>query len=743
MATERDNTRVAKFNVPDVDPEILRINAIRREKGLTPIPETKLKEDIKEDEYYIEPQYEGATFKTPQANFPNPASGAATYVPFWAAMMPGTPAVKGLGKVGNFVLDMMNPIAGMGKTPGLSKALPPMSNAEWMEKALMPDKAWNYVKTRGYELLPGQYQHPSIVDLQKRAVEGMGPAAGSDLAAGAIGKGDFKFTGGEGKDFVDSMTALAEFGKTKLPGEFSFNTSASVGTKNALEDMSRFLGNISRQTGEPVSGITPFLNRKLITDALKSTGRHTDADIENAFKHLKSTEAKKILERDVAQHANYRGRAPRVNKAGEGVADWKLLPDSEGKLLTSTKDPDFVKNFVSASKGPWKEYRPPSIRSHFFPESAGKNFEVDLDNMNVAHKAALDDILKEGVVKDLKADAWRKFNQAGMLDIPGVNEQLLNKNLRAQLAANAELGKYFPGYGNQPAMTLSSLYHPSGAYYKPYTGAEAFSTLSPYKMGGKIQTGLPQYGMGGWQNIANFAGMGNMLGGMFPGGDESGAGSTWDSLRGYATMIPGPQQPFFQLFNTIGSFGEDVLGLPEFFDPVGEQLDNLAEGDMEGFLQGMLLPHIGNIIDKEEEGKKRGGITGLLTNNLNAFKYGNTMSNKRMPQYKEGGNFDWGKAIEMTPAILGGLQGLGFMGGGQGGGSKGGGLLGILGKIMDPAGIFTGNPLFPKPGMGLLGGGPQTNSRGHANPDPFRMVYNAELIAAGNQYVIDLAQMLH
>ena len=54
-----------------------------------------------------------------QVVYPQPlASGAAEYVPFWASLMPGTPAVKGLGKAGNFVLDALNPIAGMGKIPG-------------------------------------------------------------------------------------------------------------------------------------------------------------------------------------------------------------------------------------------------------------------------------------------------------------------------------------------------------------------------------------------------------------------------------------------------------------------------------------------------------------------------------------------------------------------------------------------------------------------------------------------------
>lgn len=51
-----------------------------------------------------------------------PASGTAEYFPLEAMLLPGTPAVKGLGKTGNFVLDALNPLGGMGKTPGLKAA---------------------------------------------------------------------------------------------------------------------------------------------------------------------------------------------------------------------------------------------------------------------------------------------------------------------------------------------------------------------------------------------------------------------------------------------------------------------------------------------------------------------------------------------------------------------------------------------------------------------------------------------
>jgi len=45
-------------------------------------------------------------------------AGTAEYVPVGVLALPGTPAIRGLGKVGNFIIDAVNPIAGMGKTPG-------------------------------------------------------------------------------------------------------------------------------------------------------------------------------------------------------------------------------------------------------------------------------------------------------------------------------------------------------------------------------------------------------------------------------------------------------------------------------------------------------------------------------------------------------------------------------------------------------------------------------------------------
>jgi len=50
-----------------------------------------------------------------------PAAGTAEYVPIEAMLLPGTPMIKGLGKTGNFIVDLLNPTAGMGKRPGLNK----------------------------------------------------------------------------------------------------------------------------------------------------------------------------------------------------------------------------------------------------------------------------------------------------------------------------------------------------------------------------------------------------------------------------------------------------------------------------------------------------------------------------------------------------------------------------------------------------------------------------------------------
>tara|TARA_R110002126_G_scaffold266759_1_gene410101 strand:+ start:5640 stop:7859 length:2220 start_codon:yes stop_codon:yes gene_type:complete len=69
---------------------------------------------------------------TAMGTIPNvgyPASGKADYVPVELMALPGTPAIKGLGKTGNFVLDALNPIGGMGKNPtgGFAKGNVPMS----------------------------------------------------------------------------------------------------------------------------------------------------------------------------------------------------------------------------------------------------------------------------------------------------------------------------------------------------------------------------------------------------------------------------------------------------------------------------------------------------------------------------------------------------------------------------------------------------------------------------------------
>lgn len=119
-----------------------------------------------------------------------PASGRADYVPVEAMMLPGTPVIKGLGKVGNFVLDAINPLSGM-RNPytnlGLVKGAKPigvgatltteqlnnakkMFNPEWdskqMMKTISKDEERRLTKEE-VELLNNEYQRQGILETQK------------------------------------------------------------------------------------------------------------------------------------------------------------------------------------------------------------------------------------------------------------------------------------------------------------------------------------------------------------------------------------------------------------------------------------------------------------------------------------------------------------------------------------------------------------------------------------------------
>jgi len=100
-----------------------------------------------------------------------PASGKADYVPFWASLMPGTPAVKGLGKTGNFVLDALNPLGGMGKTPGLKKALPSIKPKPATASApvypIHPNTGRRIIPYRPPNDLPTTYKMPNYAPLNK------------------------------------------------------------------------------------------------------------------------------------------------------------------------------------------------------------------------------------------------------------------------------------------------------------------------------------------------------------------------------------------------------------------------------------------------------------------------------------------------------------------------------------------------------------------------------------------------
>lgn len=64
--------------------------------------------------------------------------GVAEYVPLETAFLPGTPVVKGLSKVGNFALDVLNPLAGMNVGKGLK-----IPKSQW-EQIPLDDPRWEF-----------------------------------------------------------------------------------------------------------------------------------------------------------------------------------------------------------------------------------------------------------------------------------------------------------------------------------------------------------------------------------------------------------------------------------------------------------------------------------------------------------------------------------------------------------------------------------------------------------------------
>jgi hypothetical protein len=96
------------------------------------------------------------------------------YVPVEAALLPGTPAIKGLGTVGNFALDMLNPLSGARslKPKVSNKFMPPLvsnsvKNLEDLEAAK------NFAQQYGYNL-PNNLERISQSDmLTDRTVRGL------------------------------------------------------------------------------------------------------------------------------------------------------------------------------------------------------------------------------------------------------------------------------------------------------------------------------------------------------------------------------------------------------------------------------------------------------------------------------------------------------------------------------------------------------------------------------------------
>jgi hypothetical protein len=461
--------------------------------------------------------------------------------------------------------------------------------------------------------------------------------------------------------------------ETQLPGRMGRGQGKELATtEKRLQDMSERIqahrkgslgvnfGNEGLSTTFRNKGLYSVNPDDIYTTRIHETG-HTMQDV--GGKQWETTGGQ-----DPAWDMMLQEITPSTQSWGQYTSKW----DPEYGYYIPNKDTPIGRKFADAMVEPKKINKGERYDSSTWRSSPNELHSELMAAKGLAYKK----LVQQGVPSRKAMSVVRDPNNDEMLD---------------WLIRNGNLNKHFKaGTDNETKKELIKLL-PAMTGVGLGVGAATGDT-NYYKMGGKIQTGLPR-GAFGLGQLGNIAGIGNTLGGFLPQGQESGAGATWDQIRGIATMIPGPQRKFFELFNKIGNFGENVLGLPEFFDPVGEQLDNLAEGDMEGFLKGMLMPHIGNIIDNEEEQKKRGGITGLLTNNLNINKYGSNMANSRLKrQAFDWGSVDWGSMAQMTPAVLQGIGSLGTLAN-QNSGGKGGGPLSMIKKLLDPAGIFTGEPL--------------------------------------------------
>ena len=187
-----------------------------------------------------------------------------------------------------------------------------------------------------------------------------------------------------------------------------------------------------------------------------------------------------------------------------------------------------------------------------------------------------------------------------------------------------------------------------------------------------------------WAQMGNMAGLGNAASSMLglPKNQmNSRAGDWWDNAKGYAGYIPGPQQPFVQGFGAIGNFGENTIGLPEFFDPAGELISSFQRDPKTGkrdwgriganVLGGSIGSFLWNQMNQPE---KRGGVAGMLLggnrNNQNAnnyFKYGTNMNQygygSTLPQKNMGGLLSMlNPAQRLSSGIQGAMNGQGLGG---------------------------------------------------------------------------------
>jgi hypothetical protein len=82
-----------------------------------------------------------------------PASGQADYVPIEALALPGTPAIKGIGKLANMAIDAINPVAGIGSIASTAKNVGNVALAT----SLYPAKI-GYDFIQGFKNAPLKYE---------------------------------------------------------------------------------------------------------------------------------------------------------------------------------------------------------------------------------------------------------------------------------------------------------------------------------------------------------------------------------------------------------------------------------------------------------------------------------------------------------------------------------------------------------------------------------------------------------